>query len=203
MNHLAYGAIHTNSSATRYHKKHSVYDVDPTELHDAYMDLRIIRDSRTGNISLRPRLLIDCSDGIHQVHFDWNSHNGNNSQNFTCSTMLSKPNKVIRCYVEPMVKQNDMKNWQKLVFKRTRIKFRNRMLHLHQNCLFSKDEPYGQTDLNRFVLEYCAPQTDETKKTISPLYYKHPDEFYNVVSIIRMEKDMDKFGNPYRKLKGE
>lgn len=101
MNHLAYGAIHTNSSATRYHKKHNVYDVDPTELHDAYMDLRIIRDSRTGNISLRPRLLVDCSDGIHQVHFDWNSHKRNNTQHFTCSTMLSKPNKVIRCYVEP------------------------------------------------------------------------------------------------------
>lgn len=30
INHLAFGAIHTNSSATRYHKKHEVFDVDPT-----------------------------------------------------------------------------------------------------------------------------------------------------------------------------
>lgn len=74
INHLAFGAINTNSSATNYHKKDTVYDVDPTTLDDAYMDLRIIRDGRTGNVSLRPRLLIDCVDGIHQVYFDWNSH---------------------------------------------------------------------------------------------------------------------------------
>lgn len=171
-------------------------------MHDAYMDLRIIRDSRTGNISLRPRLLVDCSD---EAHFDWNSHKGNNNQHFTCSTMLSKPNEVVRCYVEPMVKKSDMENWKKLVFKRIRIKFRNGTLHLHQNCLFRKEEPYGQTDLNRYVLEYCARQTDETKKTISGLYYNHPEEFFKVVAIIGMEKNLEKFGNgkPFGKVKGE
>lgn len=110
INHLAFGSIHSNSAATNFHKKHHVYDVDPTTLDDAYMDLRIIRDSRTGNISLRPRLLVDCADGIHQVHFDWNSHKGNNHLHFTCSTMLSKPNEVVRCYVEPMAKLKDMNN---------------------------------------------------------------------------------------------